>query len=48
MKASRIKLLIIKLGKGAEKGLLGEENLGVEKECIPPSDIRMFQHILGS
>lgn len=43
MKASRVKL-----GKGAEKGLVGEENLGVENECLLPSDIRMFQHILGS
>lgn len=43
MKASRVKQ-----GKGTEEGRVQEEDLGVEDECISPSNIRMFQHILGS
>lgn len=33
--------------KGAEHGRVREEDLGVENECIPPSDIRMSQHFFG-
>lgn len=43
MKGSRVQQ-----GKGAVEGRVGEKDLGVENEYIPSSDIRMFQHILGS
>ena len=37
MKASRVKQ-----EKGTEEGRVREEDLGVEDECITPSDTRMF------